>query len=112
MMIELEAYSIECPSCKNEIEFLVNQVDGLAKDINDECDAAATEAEKQFEAQYAGMVDPSDLPVQPRWLHDLSQAIAQGDLAEARIWCDRIAYELGIEHDAACQIGRFARVPV
>jgi hypothetical protein len=100
-------YFIEC-ECGKEVEFNTDDIDGLDEYIDRECKDAAAEAE----AQFYGMVDPSDLPVQPRTIHDLSQAIATGNLSEARILLDRIAYDLGHEHSEACQIGRFAKVPV
>jgi hypothetical protein len=100
-------YFIEC-ECGKEVEFNTDDIDGLDDYIAAECKGAAADAESQFD----GMVDPTDLPIQPRMIHDLSQAIASGDLSEARILLDRIAYELGNEHSDACQIGRFAKVPV
>jgi hypothetical protein len=112
MAIELETYTIGCPDCAKDIEFTVGQVECLARDIDDECDEAAKIARAETEAEFDGMVDPADLPIHPRVIHDLSRAIASGDLIEARILLDRIAYDLGGEHSTACEVGRFAKVPV
>lgn len=98
-------FYVEC-ECGKEVEFNTCDIEGLDAYIEKECDGAAAEAEAQFD----GMVDPSDLPIQPRTIHDLSQAIATGNLSEARILLDRIAYDLGSEHQNACEIGRFAKV--
>jgi hypothetical protein len=98
-------FYIDC-ECGKEVEFDTGDIDGLDEYIQKECDGAASEAEAAFD----GMVDPSDLPIQPRTIHDLSQAIASSNLAEARILIDRIAYDLGSEHQNACEIGRFAKV--
>jgi hypothetical protein len=101
-------FFIECPKCEAEIEFDTFDIDGLDDHITAVSDEAAKEAERQFD----GMVDPDDLPVRPRMIHDLSQAVAAGNMGEARILLDRIAYELGHEHQEACEVGRFAKVPV
>jgi hypothetical protein len=99
-------FYVEC-ECGREVEFDTCDIDGMDDYIEKECREAAAEKEAEFD----GMVDPTDLPIQPRMIHDLSQAIASGNLSEARILLDRIAYELGSEHDTACQLGRFAKVP-
>jgi hypothetical protein len=98
-------FYIQC-ECGKEVDFGTADIDGLDDFIADECRAAANEAEAQFD----GMVDPFDLPVQPRMVHDLSQALATGNTSEARILLDRIAEELGIEYQNACELGRFAKV--
>ena len=100
-------FSIECP-CGKEVEFNTVDINGLDDHVADQCFNASEETKSEF----VGMVDPSDLPIQPRMIHDLSQAIAVGNMIEARILCDRIAEELGLEHQHACEVGRFAKVMV
>jgi len=107
-MIELEAYT--CPHC--EAEFTVNEVDGLASDIENETDNAAATARTETEAEFDGMVDPSDLPIKPRTIHDLAAAIRRGDATEGRRLLERIAEDLGSEHKNALECGWFSREAV
>lgn len=108
MPVELETYTLECPHCKAEVDFAVREVEGLAADIDDENDMAAEHARTETEREFEGMVDPSDLPITPRIIHELSAAIRKGDRFEAELLLDRIAYDLGGEHENACQLGRFS----
>jgi hypothetical protein len=107
-MIELETYCVECPHCKEEVDFTINQVDGLSADIDDKNETSAANARAETEREYEGMVDPSDLPIQPRTIHDLSAAIRRGDRAEAELLLDRIVEDLSLDHSEACQIGRYS----
>lgn len=108
MAIELNNYGIDCPHCGKEVEFVVNDIDGLSADIESECRDAERATRSEVESEFAGMVDPEDLPIQPRTIHDLAAAIERGDASEARLLLGRIADDLGLEHREAAQIGRFA----
>lgn len=108
MAIELETYALDCSHCGKEVEFKVNDIDGLSSDIDDECRDAERSTRSEVENEFAGMVDPEDLPIHPRTIHDLAAAIERGDTGEARLLLDRIADDLGLEHREAAQIGRFS----
>ena len=58
MPIELESYI--CPHC--EAEFTVNEVDGLAYDIDAEVDNAATSERREVER----LLDPLREPQEPK----------------------------------------------
>lgn len=105
MPIELESYI--CPHC--EAEFTVNEVDGLAYDIDAEVDNAATSERREVEREFEGMVDPADLPVSPRSIYELAAAIRRGDATEGRRLLRIVAYDLGIEHHNAFELGWFSR---
>lgn len=108
MDTSLEKYAIDCPHCGKEVEFRTLDVDDLAKDIESEVEHACAQTERDKDSEFAGMVDPEDLPIQPRTIHDLSAAIERGDTGEARLLLGRIADDLGLEHSEAAQIGRFS----
>lgn len=108
MAIELNAYGLTCKHCGEEVEFEVQEIEGLSRDIESECDEAARIAERETEGQFAGMIDPDDHPIQPRTMHDLAAAIRRGDVAEAEILLSRVADDLGEAHRNAIQIGRFS----
>lgn len=108
-MIELGKYEVVCTHCGKETEFLVSEVDGLVDDIDDDIADARKLERQDAEAEFSGMVDPTDLPIQPRMIHDLAVAIESGDKFEARILLERIAEDLSLEHQQAAQLGRFAK---
>jgi copper chaperone CopZ len=110
MAIELNAYGIDCPHCGEEVEFVVNDIEGLAHDIEEEVRDAERSARDEAEREFDGMVDPEDLPIQPRTIHDLAAAIERGDTGEARLLLGRIADDLGLEHKSAAEIGRFSNL--
>jgi hypothetical protein len=101
-----DTYFIECPHCKEDVEFKTREVDGLDQDIEGQCEDARCEAERQF----VGMIDPDELPENPRLWHDLSAAIRRGDRGEAEYLLDRIAAEIGKEATDAVEQGRFSHM--
>ncbi len=107
MDTSLEKYELLCSHCGKETSFRTLDVEDLAADIESEVEDSSERATRDAEREYAGMVDPGDLPVQPQSLKELAAAIRTGDRFTAELALDRVAEELGDEHVNAVQIGRF-----
>lgn len=107
MNTAFEKYELLCSHCAKETSFCTADVDGLAGDIEAEVDAAETDARRDTEREFEGMVDPGDLPVTPQIMKELAAAICGGNRIDAELLLDRIAEDLGYEHVNAVQIGRF-----
>ncbi|WP_394658452.1 hypothetical protein [uncultured Novosphingobium sp.] len=99
-----QPFSILCTSCKNEVGFDIDDVDGLDTVIDDERNEAAVAARDEFK----DFVDLGDLTGGRRPLWEMSAALRRGDIGEAEYWLDRIAEEIGARAIEDVQQARFS----
>lgn len=107
-----DKFTIECPNCRTDRQFAIDDVPQLQGYVEGMLDAARAEGGDDARAAIWGC-DCPDLSsltgaMGARILRGLAAAVRRGDVAEARIQLDLLAGELGGEAAHEIELGWFS----
>jgi hypothetical protein len=101
----IHKFTVKCAGCGDNVEFVAGDVPDLRAHIRDERSDGYNEG--KVDGYEDGAREALKLFGLQRPMLELSAAIRRGDRAEAEIWIDRIADEMGAEAYEDVQQGRF-----